>query len=128
MLITLTFLLAGFVKGVIGLGLPTVAVGLLGLVMLPAEAAALLVVPSLVTNLWQLFAGPRFGALARRLWPMLVTICLGTWAGAGLADRRLGRPRHGGAGGSAHALCPGRADPPGNCAWHPPVGNGRCSR
>jgi len=84
LLVTLTFLLAGFVKGVIGLGLPTVAVGLLGLVLLPAEAAALLVVPSLVTNLWQLFAGPRFGALARRLWPMLAAICLGTWAGAGL--------------------------------------------
>jgi uncharacterized membrane protein YfcA len=83
-LITITFLLAGFVKGVIGLGLPTVAVGLLGLVMPPAEAAALLVVPSLVTNVWQLFAGPRFGALARRFWLMLVAICLGTWAGGGL--------------------------------------------
>jgi uncharacterized protein len=83
-LITLTFVLAGFVKGVIGLGLPTVAVGLLGLVMPPAESAALLVVPSLLTNLWQLFAGPRFGALVLRLWPLLLTICLGTWAGAGL--------------------------------------------
>lgn len=78
-----TFLLAGFVKGVIGLGLPTVAVGLLGLAMPTAEAAALLIVPSLVTNVWQLLAGPRFMALARRLWPMLVGICLGTWAGAG---------------------------------------------
>jgi uncharacterized membrane protein YfcA len=42
------------------------------------------VVPSLVTNLWQLFAGPRFGGLLRRLWPMMAGICLGTWAGAGL--------------------------------------------
>jgi uncharacterized membrane protein YfcA len=84
LLVTATFLLAGFVKGVIGLGLPTVAVGLLGLTMPPAQAAALLVVPSLVTNLWQLFAGPRFGGLLRRLWPMLLAICLGTWAGAGL--------------------------------------------
>jgi len=83
-LIALTFLLAGFVKGVVGLGLPTVAVGLLGLVMPTAEAAALLIVPSMVTNVWQLFGGPRFGPLARRLWPMLVAICLGTWAGAGL--------------------------------------------
>ncbi|MDR6287867.1 putative membrane protein YfcA [Inquilinus ginsengisoli] len=66
--IALTFLLAGFVKGVLGLGLPTVAMGLLGLAMAPAQAAALLVVPSLVTNLWQLFAGPRFGGLLRRLW------------------------------------------------------------
>ncbi|WP_026871407.1 sulfite exporter TauE/SafE family protein [Inquilinus limosus] len=84
LLVALTFLLAGFVKGVVGLGLPTVAMGLLGLVMAPAQAAALLVVPSLVTNFWQLFAGPRFGGLLRRLWPMMAGICLGTWAGAGL--------------------------------------------
>src|SRR5690349_16808484 len=80
----LTFLLAGFVKGVIGLGLPTVAVGLLGLVMAPAQAASLLVVPSLVTNVWQLLAGPRFMGLIRRLWPMMAGICAGTWAGGGL--------------------------------------------
>ncbi|MCE4059969.1 sulfite exporter TauE/SafE family protein [Pandoraea sputorum] len=78
-----TFLLAGFVKGVIGLGLPTVAIGLLGLAMPTAEAAAMLIVPSLVTNIWQLLAGPRFATLAKRLWPMLVGICLGTWAGSG---------------------------------------------
>jgi len=76
------FLLAGLVKGVIGLGLPTVAVGLLGLTMAPAQAAALIVAPSLVTNVWQLAAGPRLGALLRRLWPMLLGICAGTWAGA----------------------------------------------
>jgi uncharacterized membrane protein YfcA len=84
LLVAFTFLLAGFVKGVVGLGLPTVAMGLLGLAMAPAQAAVLLVVPSLVTNLWQLFAGPRFGGLLRRLWPMMAGICLGTWAGAGL--------------------------------------------
>ena len=48
--VTLTFVLAGFVKGVIGLGLPTVAMGLLAIVMPPAQAAALLVVPSFLTN------------------------------------------------------------------------------
>jgi Sulfite exporter TauE/SafE. len=81
-----TFTLAGLVKGVIGMGLPTVAMGLLGLVMVPSEAAALLVVPSLVTNLWQLAAGPRFLGLVKRLWPLLAGIGLGTWAGAGLLD------------------------------------------
>jgi uncharacterized membrane protein YfcA len=79
-----TFLLAGFVKGVIGMGLPTVAMGLLAIALPPAEAAALLVVPSLVTNVWQLLAGPRFGALARRLWPMMVGVLAGTVAGAGV--------------------------------------------
>jgi uncharacterized membrane protein YfcA len=87
--IGLTFLLAGFVKGVVGLGLPTVAVGLLGLVMPPAQAAALLVAPSMVTNVVQLFSGPRFGQLLRRLWPMLVAICAGTWLCAALVPAHM---------------------------------------
>ena len=41
-----SFFVAGGVKGVSGLGLPTVSLALLGLVMPPAVAAALLVVPS----------------------------------------------------------------------------------
>jgi uncharacterized membrane protein YfcA len=79
-----TFLLAGLVKGVIGMGLPTVAMGLLAVALPPAEAAALLVIPSLVTNVWQLLAGPSFGTLARRLWPMMVGVVAGTVAGAGV--------------------------------------------
>jgi uncharacterized protein len=74
------FVLAGFVKGVIGLGLPTVAMGLLALVMTPAQAAALLVVPSFLTNVWQAM-GPELTPLVRRLWPMLLGICAGVWAG-----------------------------------------------
>src|SRR5437763_6688583 len=66
------------------MGLPTVAMGLLALVLPPAEAAAILVVPSLVTNVWQLLAGPRFGALARRLWPMMLGVVAGTIASAGV--------------------------------------------
>ncbi|HYT47888.1 MAG TPA: sulfite exporter TauE/SafE family protein, partial [Burkholderiales bacterium] len=61
--VTGTFLLAGFVKGVIGLGLPTLAMGLLGIAMPPAQAASLLVMPSLITNFWQLAAGPSLLAL-----------------------------------------------------------------
>jgi uncharacterized protein len=83
-LVAATFLLAGMVKGVIGLGLPTVAMGLVGSVMPPAEAAALLLVPSLVTNVWQLLAGPGFGCLARRLGTMMLGIAIGTSLGSGL--------------------------------------------
>jgi uncharacterized membrane protein YfcA len=82
--IAATFLLAGTVKGVIGLGLPTVAMGLLGLMMPPGQAAVLLLLPSLVTNVLQLLAGPRFGGLALRLWGMMLGIGFGTWAGSGL--------------------------------------------
>ncbi len=82
--VAFTFVLAGMVKGIAGMGLPTVAMGLLGLLMAPGEAAAFVVVPSLLTNIWQYFAGSRRLALLRRTWPMLVTICLATWASAGL--------------------------------------------
>jgi uncharacterized membrane protein YfcA len=81
------FLSAGFVKGVIGVGLPTFAIGLLGLLMPPAQAAAILVVPSLVTNIWQFAIGGDLLALVRRMWLMLVGICVGTLLGAILLPR-----------------------------------------
>lgn len=77
-LILATFLLAGLVKGVVGLGLPTIAVGLLGMVMMPMQAAALLVIPSMVTNIWQLCDGRSPLPMTRRLWPLLVGIVIGT--------------------------------------------------
>ncbi|CRI55298.1 sulfite exporter TauE/SafE family protein [Pseudomonas sp. CCOS 191] len=82
LLVILTFFLAGAVKGVIGLGLPTVAMGLLGLAMAPAQAAALLIVPSTLTNLWQLAAGGHLLALLRRLGGMLAMIFIGTLLGS----------------------------------------------
>lgn len=82
--IAAVFALAGFVKGVIGLGLPTISMGLLAVVMAPVEAAALLMLPSFLTNLWQMVAGPWLKPLVRRLWIMMAGVCLGTWAGAGL--------------------------------------------
>ena len=86
------FVLAGFVKGVIGMGLPTIATGLLTLVMAPGQAAGLLVVPNFSTNAWQAFAGGRSRALVRRFWPMLVGICVGSTPGAGfLANDTSGR-------------------------------------
>ncbi|MEZ5785970.1 MAG: sulfite exporter TauE/SafE family protein [Xanthobacteraceae bacterium] len=77
-------MLAGFIKGVIGLGLPTVAMGLLALFMPTVAAATILVLPSFLTNVWQMMAGRSLPPLIRRLWPMLLCSCLGTWAGAGL--------------------------------------------
>jgi len=77
------FLLAGAVKGVTGMGLPTVVMCTLVLVMPGAQAAALLVVPSLVTNLWQLFAGPGLREVARRLALMQVFSFGGTFIGIG---------------------------------------------
>ncbi|NGM85887.1 sulfite exporter TauE/SafE family protein [Parapusillimonas sp. SGNA-6] len=82
------FLLAGMVKGIVGLGLPTISMALLALFMPPAEAAALLIVPSLVTNVWQ--AGPlrTLVPLLKRIGGMQAGVAAGTLAGAAL----LGAP------------------------------------
>ncbi|HEY3784927.1 MAG TPA: sulfite exporter TauE/SafE family protein [Steroidobacteraceae bacterium] len=84
LVVTAIFVLAGAVKGVAGMGLPTVAMGLLGLIMPPARAAALIVIPSLVTNLWQLGGSRSLLPLMRCLGSMLLLICASTWASAGL--------------------------------------------
>ncbi|MDP3491908.1 MAG: sulfite exporter TauE/SafE family protein [Hyphomonadaceae bacterium] len=91
-LILAAFLLGGLVKGATGLGLPAVATGLLSLAMPPLQAAALIVVPALVTNVWQTATGPALQTLLRRLWPLLVGICLGTWSGAALLSGVDARP------------------------------------
>lgn len=81
-IIAVTFFAAGIVKGVTGMGLPTVAMGVLGSLISPLAAATLLIVPSLVTNVWQLFAGPSFSSILRRLWPMMLAIITGTVLGS----------------------------------------------
>jgi len=78
--IAFVFVVAGLVKGVTGMGLPTVAVALLTLRMAPLEAAALLIVPSSVTNVWQLATGPALYPLFQRFWPLLLAVCAGTAA------------------------------------------------
>jgi uncharacterized protein len=98
--IAAVFALAGFVKGVTGLGLPTISMGLLAIVMPPVEAAAILILPSLLTNVWQMVAGPSLWAVVRRVWPMMLAVCLGTWAGLGFmtgSQARYGTALLGGA-------------------------------
>ena len=82
--IAAVFFLAGFVKGVIGLGLPTVSMGLLAVSMPPAHALAIVIVPAIVTNIWQTFVGPYLRDIIRRLWPLMVGTAIGIWCGAGL--------------------------------------------
>jgi uncharacterized membrane protein YfcA len=83
-LIAAAFLLAGFVKGVIGLGLPTVAMGLLAVTMQPSHALAIVIVPAIVTNIWQTFVGPYLRDVIRRLWPLMVGTVVGIWLNAGM--------------------------------------------
>lgn len=77
-----TFLLAGAVKGVIGLGLPTVSLGLLTAALDLPTAMALLLVPSFVTNLWQALVGGNAIEILRRIWPFLLMASATVWIGA----------------------------------------------
>lgn len=70
-------LLAGFVKGVIGFGLPSIAMGLLSLMMSPTQAAALLLVPNMMTNVVQGLNGPALRPLLSRMLPLLIGTLVG---------------------------------------------------
>ena len=80
----LAFLLAGTVKGLLGVGLPTVAMALLSFSMPPAQAAATLIIPALATNIWQIAAGPALFSLLRRFAFMAIGMVAGTFATIGL--------------------------------------------
>lgn len=80
------FLVAGIVKGVVGLGLPTISLGLLAAIIDLPTAMGLLLIPTFVTNLWQAISGGQVIRLLVRLWPFLVSATAAIWLGAlGLA-------------------------------------------
>ena len=77
-----TFLTAGMVKGVIGLGLPTVSLAFLTVAIDLPTAMVLLLAPSFVTNVWQAIVGGHGKAILIRLWPFLLMATLMVWLGA----------------------------------------------
>jgi len=84
-IVAAAFLIAGMVKGVIGLGLPTVSLALLTATIGLQPAMALMLAPSFVTNLWQGATGGQLGPILRRLWPFLVCATVTIWLGAALS-------------------------------------------
>lgn len=79
LLALVAYLLAGTVKGITGLGLPTVALGLTTLVLDVRTAVALVILPLLVSNAWQLWrAGDVLGAM-RRYAPFALVLVSGVW-------------------------------------------------
>tara|TARA_B100000927_G_scaffold263844_1_gene235587 strand:+ start:79 stop:837 length:759 start_codon:yes stop_codon:yes gene_type:complete len=80
----LVYTLAGFVKGVVGLGLPTISLALLVPFFGLKEAMAILIVPSLITNVVQALTGGRLFGLIQRLWVFLLALCTLTWFSTGI--------------------------------------------
>lgn len=80
----IAFLAAGAVKGVIGLGLPTVSLAIMVTMIDMKEAIALMLIPAFATNLLQAARGGAFFTLFKRLFSLLITVSIGLWFGVGI--------------------------------------------
>ena len=77
---TVAFVLAGLVKGVLGFGFPIIALILLTLYVGLLDALAIIVVPTLVTNIWQAMSGPHLCAIMKRMWLYFACAMAGIFA------------------------------------------------
>ena len=72
-LIAVAFVVAGIAKGAIGMGMPPIAIGLMSLAVPLESAIAIMIVPTMVTNVWQAIYGGHFKPLMRRFGSMALT-------------------------------------------------------
>lgn len=70
------FLIAGIVKGLVGMGLPTITIALTSLVLPLSDTIALIALPTIFTNVWQAAVGGNFRAIVRRQWPLIVPLAV----------------------------------------------------
>ena len=85
------FIIAGIAKGAIGMGMPPIAIGLMSFAVPLESAIAIMVVPTMVTNIWQAIYGGGLRPLMRRFGSMAATAMVGILAvGYLLSD--LGSP------------------------------------
>ncbi len=78
-LVFATFLFAGTIKGTIGIGLPTIILGLLSQILDPRFAIAMLLIPALVSNSWQVYRSKIKIDKLLRLWPFALPMMIGIW-------------------------------------------------
>jgi len=69
----LAFIIAGTAKGAIGIGLPPIVIGIMSFAVPLESTIAMMVVPSMVTNVWQAIYGGNFLRLLVRFRTMAVT-------------------------------------------------------
>lgn len=79
------FLLAGIVKGAVGMGLPTTVIALLSQFVDPRLAVALGLIPIVVSNLWQLYREGQAKATFKRFWPFALSLGVVIYFGSNLA-------------------------------------------
>jgi uncharacterized membrane protein YfcA len=83
-LLIFAFFLGGIVKGVIGTGLPTIALALLTATIGIREGMAIILLPSILTNLQQGLLGGHLRSVLKRSWTFLLSTFATIWLGAAL--------------------------------------------
>ena len=83
-LVGVTFFIAGLVKGTLGLGLPTIVLGVLAAPLGLKEAIGFMLLPSLCANIWQGFVGGHFCHLLQRFWAFFLAAILGIFIGVSI--------------------------------------------
>ena len=75
----LIFIFAGSIKGLVGVGMPTAAVSVFAQIADPRLAIALMLVPGLALNVWQVARSGQFVQTAKRVWPLAILMMAGIW-------------------------------------------------
>lgn len=86
----LVFLIAGTVKGAIGIGLPTTVIASLSLFVDPRVAVALGLASMIVSNAWQVSREGGWRAPLRRFWPLALTTGITLYAASQYAAAAAG--------------------------------------
>lgn len=76
------FFTAGTVKGILGIGLPLVAIPMITSITEPILAVSLVAAPALVANGWQAVQTGQHYLVLQRFWPLLISMAVGTMIGA----------------------------------------------
>lgn len=80
--ILIAFLLGGIVKGIIGTGLPTIALALLTATIGLKQGMAIILLPAILTNIRQGFLGGKLRAILKRSWSFYLATFATVWVGA----------------------------------------------
>jgi hypothetical protein len=90
--IAIAFIIAGVAKGSVGMGMPPIAIGIMSFALPVESAIALMIAPTIVTNIWQAIYGGGLKPLLRRFGTMAVTAMAGI-LGVGLLFASVGSPK-----------------------------------
>lgn len=90
-IVVLALFVGGAAKGIVGFGIQIVSLAILTIAQDLLTAMAVLLAPTIATNVWQTLVGRDTLILCRRLWPFLVAVAAAVFAGS-MALKRVELP------------------------------------